>query len=65
MINNFLCDTCAHFNVCDKKKNLMKFHESAKKNLDIEITMDSCADYEVDRADGTPYENEDDEEGIL
>ena len=51
MINNFICDNCEHYLVCDKLKHLMKFHESAKKNLGITITMDECADYASDGDD--------------
>lgn len=45
MINNFMCDNCNHQLVCEKIKHLTKFHESAKKDLMIEITMVSCADF--------------------
>ena len=48
MINNFMCDSCGHVVVCDKLKSLMKFHETAKLDLGIELTMDSCEDYAVD-----------------
>ncbi len=34
--------------VCEKVKNLVKFHDSAKKNLMITITMDECLDYASD-----------------
>lgn len=59
MINNFMCDKCSHYTVCEKMKNLMKFHESAKKDLLITITMDSCLDFEDE---STSEESEDDEE---
>ena len=45
MINNFICDNCDHYLVCEKLSKLMKFHESAKKDLGITLTMDDCMDY--------------------
>lgn len=45
MINNFMCDKCVHFQVCEKLKPLMKFHDSAKKDLLVTITMDECLDF--------------------
>ena len=33
MINNFMCERCDHYMVCEKLKPLMKFHESAKKEI--------------------------------
>lgn len=46
MINNFMCDKCSHYQVCEKLKCLMKFHDRAKKDLLITITMDECLDFE-------------------
>ncbi len=48
MINNFMCEQCDHYMVCDKVKHLIKFHDSSKKNLGIAITMDGCTDYTFD-----------------
>lgn len=48
MINNFMCEHCDHYMVCEKLKHLMKFHESAKKNLMITITMEECMDFAPD-----------------
>lgn len=45
MINNFICDNCDHYLVCEKLSKLMKFHESAKKDLGITLTMDGCMDF--------------------
>ena len=45
MINNFICDNCDHYLVCEKLSKLMKFHESAKKDLGITLTMDDCMDF--------------------
>ncbi len=48
MINNFICNNCDHYLVCEKLKPLMRFHESAKKDLLITLTMEDCADYSPD-----------------
>lgn len=48
MINNFICDNCDHYMVCEKLKPLMKFHESAKKDLMITLTMEDCMDFAPD-----------------
>lgn len=48
MINNFICDSCDHYMVCEKLKPLMKFHESAKKDMMITLTMEKCMDYAPD-----------------
>ncbi len=45
MINNYMCDECSHYFVCDKLPSLMKFHEDAKKDLKVIITMDDCLDF--------------------
>lgn len=58
MINNFMCDTCNHQLVCEKLKPLMKFHETAKKDLMISLTMDDCADYSKEK-DSVDSENDD------
>lgn len=58
MIGNFMCDQCSHYQVCEKMKHLMKFHDSAKKDLLITITMDECLDFE----DGDSAETEKDTE---
>lgn len=49
MINNFMCDSCNHQLVCEKLKPLMKFHEMAKKDLMITLTMDDCADFSEEK----------------
>ena len=45
MINNFMCKKCDHQFVCEKLTTLLKFDESAKKDLKVTITMDECLDY--------------------
>ena len=59
-IKNFICDNCDHYLVCEKLKPLMKFHDSAKKDLLITLTMEDCADYAPD-ADSKGKESEDTE----
>lgn len=56
MINNFICDDCTHYFVCDKLTKLMKFHESAKKDLGITVTMNGCMDFSGEK------DNQDDSE---
>lgn len=46
MIKNILCDSCKHSPVCRNRDILFKFDESAKKPLGIDITLDSCENYE-------------------
>ena len=46
MIKNCLCDNCKHVNVCKKMYVLQKFDDNNKKFIGINITMDSCEDYE-------------------
>lgn len=50
MINNFMCDKCDHQYVCEKLKPLMKFHEDAKADLKVTITMDECLDFKDSNA---------------
>ena len=59
MINNFMCDKCSHYQVCEKVKHLLKFHDTAKKDLLITITMDECLDFK----DETVSEDSEDEDG--
>ena len=60
MINNFICEDCDHYIVCEKRKHL-KFHESAKKDLMMTITMNDCLDYTPD-ADTKERESDADSE---
>lgn len=46
MIKNCLCNNCKHANVCKKMHVLQKFDDENKKFIGINITMDSCEDYE-------------------
>lgn len=62
MINNFLCDKCSHYQVCEKLKPLMKFHDSAKKDLLIELTMESCLDFNDENSEDESADLPDDED---
>ena len=46
MINNDLCASCKKVAVCRINDILYKFHEDAKKNLGVEITMEDCENFE-------------------
>lgn len=48
MINSFLCIKCDKQAVCKIYDILAKFDEDAKKPLGVDITMDSCANFEAD-----------------
>ena len=45
MIKNYICDNCNHLLVCRKLDKLAPFHEEAKKDLEITITINECKDY--------------------
>lgn len=49
MLDNNFCESCNKAEVCKNKDILYKFDESAKKNLGIDLTMDSCDNF-VDAA---------------
>jgi len=46
MINNFKCDNCTHILVCKKLDTLVKFDSDNKKYIKIDITMESCSDFD-------------------
>ena len=46
-INNYICTQCNHVQVCgDIKKAIDKFSDEAKTNLGVNITVESCANFE-------------------
>ncbi len=46
MIDNFICRDCQCGNVCQVKNNvLLKFDEDQKKQLGVDITIDSCKNF--------------------
>jgi hypothetical protein len=44
-IENYICESCLCFNVCDVRKKLVKFHEEAKTPLPTDIRILNCEDY--------------------
>jgi len=42
MIKNYICETCDKVAVCKVNDILARFHEEAKKDLGVNITIDSC-----------------------
>ena len=46
MINNYICENCTHCLICKKSDKLAVFHEDAKKNLGLNITINDCNDFE-------------------
>lgn len=49
MLNNKICESCVKAAVCRNVDILYKFDETAKKQLGIDITIDSCENYEKTR----------------
>lgn len=46
MINNNICENCDHSIVCEiSQKKLSVFHEDAKKDLGVTITINECNNY--------------------
>ena len=48
MVSNCYCEQCIHGNVCEYLKILAKFDNDAKGFIGIDITMDACANFDVD-----------------
>lgn len=55
---NFLCEDCKKRRVCGFVGKLDKFSDNAKKDLGINITMDSCRDYDEDNDDEVEADEE-------
>ncbi len=45
MINNYICLNCDKQDVCKIMDTLAKFDENAKKDLGVNITINSCENY--------------------
>lgn len=46
MIKNYMCENCDHSIVCEiSQKKLSVFHEEAKKDLGVTITINECSNY--------------------
>lgn len=52
MISSFLCIKCDKQAVCKIYDILAKFDEESKKPLGVNITIDSCANFEADEVNG-------------
>ena len=48
MITNNLCPTCDKSAVCKIYDILAKFDSEAKKPLGVDLTIDSCLNFEAD-----------------
>lgn len=52
MVNNFMCESCDKSAVCKVLDVLSKFTDDAKKKpLGVDITIDSCANFNPDEED--------------
>ncbi len=47
-VNNYMCTSCKSGFVCKISDIIAKFDEDAKKQLGVDITLDSCNFYECD-----------------
>jgi len=45
MINNNICENCNHLLVCKIADKLAVFHENAKKDLGVTITINECDEF--------------------
>jgi hypothetical protein len=45
MIKNNICENCNHLLVCKIADKLAPFHEEAKKDLGVTITINSCEEF--------------------
>lgn len=50
-INNFFCEKCQHEIVCKVRDVIMKFHEDAKNQLGVDVTLDSCRSFDLEEVD--------------
>lgn len=47
-ISNFKCESCDKVAVCKVYDTLIKFDESQKKQLGVDITIDKCLNFSPD-----------------
>ena len=47
-ILNFICENCTKRRVCGIVKIIEKFDDDAKKELGVDITIESCREYDLD-----------------
>lgn len=46
-ITNYICEQCNHYQVCGNiKKAIDRFSDEAKNNLGVDITVNSCSNFE-------------------
>ena len=45
MIKNNICENCNHLLICKINDKLAVFHEDAKKDLGVTITINECKEY--------------------
>ncbi len=56
MIMNDMCQDCWHQFVCDKRKTILKFDNSEKGYIGVDIEMKSCRDYVAPDMEGIDAE---------
>lgn len=49
MVKDMFCDSCKKNSVCKNLDILMKFDETAKKQLGIDIAMDKCENFDEEK----------------
>lgn len=48
MVHNFICRTCKKIAVCRVFDNIVKFSNTQKKQLGVDVTIDECENYDED-----------------
>lgn len=61
MINNYKCDNCDHSTVCKIVDKLAPFHEDAKKDFGVTLTINSCREYSSVDSEDEDIEDSDEE----
>ena len=51
MINNYICKNCTHFGVCKVNEKITVFDVSAKKQLGVNIKIETCENYKTEFED--------------
>lgn len=50
-VMNFICENCEKRRVCGIAGKIDKFSDDAKKDLGVDITMDSCREYKEEEVE--------------
>lgn len=58
-IKNYKCNDCIHSGICKVEDKIVVFLDTAKKPLDVDITIDSCKNYQEVKAIVKSDEEED------